>query len=171
MAEENKKIEFEATTQEPAMVNGLDHATIKPNVIIENKEKAKDKSGEIEIPTKFKKIVEEIEKMSVLDLNELVKVFEKKFGVSAQAMAMAAGPAMAGAVAPEQDIFRVELTSAGDKKIQVIKAVKEALALGLKEAKDLVDGVPSVLKEEVKKADAEAIKKTIEAAGGKIELK
>ncbi|OHA58998.1 MAG: 50S ribosomal protein L7/L12 [Candidatus Vogelbacteria bacterium RIFOXYD1_FULL_44_32] len=109
--------------------------------------------------------------MSVLELHELVKVFEKKFGVSAQATVVAGGAGSeAGAVA-EKSSFTVELTAAGDQKVQVIKAIKEALGLGLKEAKDLVDAAPSVLKEGVKKEEAEAMKKAIETAGGKVELK
>ena len=125
----------------------------------------------IEIPSKFKSIVESIEKMSVLDLNELVKLFENKFGVSAQAVAVAA-PAGAGAAAGEEKTaFAVHLASAGEQKIAVIKAVKEVLALGLKEAKDLVDAAPSLLKDGMKKEEAEEFKKKIEAAGGKVELK
>ncbi len=119
---------------------------------------------------KFKSLLETIEKMSVLDLNELVKAIETRFGVSAQAVAVAAAPG-AAAAAEEKDAFTVMLKSAGAQKIQVIKAVKEALGLGLKEAKDLVDGAPSVLKEEMPKADAETLKKAIEAAGGAVELK
>ena len=124
----------------------------------------------VEIPAKFKTIVETIEKMPVLDLSELVKLLEKKFGVSAQAVAVAA-PAAAGAAADEKSTFAVHLASAGAAKIAVIKAVKELLALGLKEAKDLVDAAPSLLKDAVKKEDAENMKKMIEAAGGKVELK
>jgi large subunit ribosomal protein L7/L12 len=124
----------------------------------------------IEIPAKFKSIVETIEKMSVIDLSELVKLFEKKFGVSAAAVAVAA-PAAAGAAAEEKSTFAVHLASSGATKIAVIKAVKELLALGLKEAKDLVDAAPSLLKDGVKKEDAENMKKMIEAAGGKVELK
>lgn len=125
----------------------------------------------VEVPAKFKDLVEKIETMSVLDLHELVKVLEEKFGVSAAAVAVAA-PAAGGADAGEaKDSFNVELTAAGDQKIAVIKVVKEVLALGLKEAKDLVDGVPSMLKEGMKKEDAEAIKKKIEEAGGKVTLK
>lgn len=124
----------------------------------------------VEIPAKFKDLVETIEKMSVIDLNELVKVFEKRFGVSAQAVAaVPAGAATASA--EEKTSFKVELTEAGASKINVIKIVKEALGLGLKEAKDLVDAAPSVLKEDMKKEDAEKIKKDIEAAGGKVTLK
>ena len=124
----------------------------------------------VEVPAKFKDLVETIEKMSVLDLHELVKTLEAKFGVSAAAVAVA-GPAVAAEAAEEKSTFKVELTDAGAQKIAVIKAVKEALALGLKEAKDLVDGVPSVLKEEMKKEEAEALKKAVEAAGGKVTLK
>lgn len=124
----------------------------------------------VEIPAKFKSIVETIEKMSVIDLSELVKLLEKKFGVSAAAVAVAA-PAAAGAAADEKSTFAVHLASAGAQKIAVIKAVKELLALGLKEAKDLVDAAPALLKDGVKKEDAEAMKKAIETAGGKVELK
>ena len=120
---------------------------------------------------KFKDIIEKIEKMSVLDLNELVKTLEEKFGVSAAAVAVA-GPAAGGAeAAEEKDAYTVVLASAGEQKIAVMKVVKEVLGLGLKEAKDLVDGAPATLKEGMKKAEAEEIKKKIEEAGGKIELK
>jgi large subunit ribosomal protein L7/L12 len=114
-------------------------------------------------------IIEAVEKLTVLELNALVKAIEEKWGVSATAVA-AAGPA-AGGDAEEKTDFKVELTSAGEAKIAVMKAVKEALGLGLKEAKDLVDGIPSVLKEGAKKEEAEALKKAIEDAGGKVELK
>lgn len=125
----------------------------------------------IEIPAKFKSIVESIEKMSVLDLNELVKLFEKKFGVSAAAVAVA-GPAATGAAdAEEKSAFNVELTDGGAQKIAVIKVVKEALGVGLKEAKDMVDGAPIMMKEGMKKDEANALKKAIEAAGGKVTLK
>src|SRR3989339_672437 len=126
----------------------------------------KETKTEAKVPAKFAKIVEEIEKMSVLDLNELVKVFEEKFGVSATTVA-AAGPA-AGPVAEEKSTFTVELTDSGATKIAVIKAVKEVLALGLKDAKDKVDAAPTVLAENMKKEDAEALKKAVEAAGGKV---
>jgi large subunit ribosomal protein L7/L12 len=125
----------------------------------------------IEIPAKFASIVEAIEKMSVVDLNELVKVFEKRFGVSAAAVAAAPAAAGAAAAAEEKTSFNVHLAAAGDQKIAVIKAIKEALGLGLKEAKDLVDAAPALVKEGMKKEDAEALKKSIEAAGGKVELK
>jgi large subunit ribosomal protein L7/L12 len=126
---------------------------------------------QVEIPAKFKSIVESIEKMTVLDLNELVKLLEKKFGVSAQAVAVAAPAAAGAAAADEKSSFAVHLASAGEQKIAVIKVIKEVLGLGLKEAKDLVDAAPSLVKEGVKKEDAEAMKKQIEAAGGKVELK
>ncbi|MCX6712373.1 MAG: 50S ribosomal protein L7/L12 [Candidatus Vogelbacteria bacterium] len=123
----------------------------------------------VEVPAKFKDIVEQIEKMSVLELNELVKLFEEKFGVSAQATVVAGGGA--GEVAEVKDTFSVTLTSAGEQKVQVIKAVKDKLGLGLKDAKDLVDAVPSVLKAEAKKEEADEIKAAVEAAGGKVEIK
>ena len=128
----------------------------------------------IEVPAKFQSIVSEIEKMSVLDLSELVKVLEEKFGVSAAApMMMGAMPAAGGAAeaVEEKSSFTIELTAAGDNKIGVIKAVREATQLGLKEAKDLVDGAPKVIKEGVAKADAETMKKTLEAAGATVTLK
>ncbi len=124
----------------------------------------------VEVPAKFKSIVESIETMSVLDLHELVKLFEAKFGVSAAAVAAPAAGAGAAA-ADEKSSFNVHLTDAGAQKIAVIKAVKEVLGLGLKEAKDLVDAAPSVLKEGMKKEEAEALKKKVEEAGGKVDLK
>jgi large subunit ribosomal protein L7/L12 len=124
---------------------------------------------DVVVPAKFKDLVEKIETMTVLDLHELVKVLEEKFGVSA--VAAAAAPVAAAAGAAEKDSFNVELSAAGDQKIAVIKVVKEALALGLKEAKDLVDAAPSMLKEGMKKAEAEDLKKKIEEAGGKVTLK
>ncbi len=116
-------------------------------------------------------MLSKIESMSVLELNELVKAIEEKFGVSAAAVAVA-GPAAGGAeAAEEKSAYTVVLASAGEQKIAVMKAVKEALALGLKEAKDLVDAAPATLKEGMKKEEAETLKKAIEAAGGKVELK
>ena len=124
------------------------------------------------VPAKFEKLVGEIEQMSVLDLAELVKILEEKFGVSAAAPAMmTAAPAAAGAAVEEKDAFDVEITDGGANKINVIKAVRELTEMGLKEAKDLVDGAPKVLKEGVKKADAEAMKKKLEEAGAKVTLK
>ncbi len=124
----------------------------------------------VEIPAKFKDLVESVEKMSVLDLNELVKLLEKKFGVSAQAVAVAA-PTAGAAAAEEKSTVAVHLTESGATKIAVIKVVKEVLALGLKEAKDLVDAAPTLLKDGMKKEEAEAFKKQLETAGGKVEFK
>jgi len=128
-----------------------------------------DENKVVATPDKFKTIVDAIEKMSVLDLHELVKFLETKFGVSAAAVAVAAP--VAGAAAEEKSTFNVMLKDGGAQKIAVIKVVKEVLGLGLKEAKDLVDGAPSTLKEGMKKEDADAFKKKIEEAGGKVELK
>ncbi len=115
-------------------------------------------------------IIEAVEKMTVLELNTLVKAIEEKWGVSAAAVAVAAGPA-AGDAGEEKTDFAVELTDGGAQKIAVIKVVKEALGLGLKEAKDAVDGAPAVLKEGMKKEDAEALKAKLEEAGAKVTLK
>ena len=129
-----------------------------------------DEGKEVEVPAKFKKLVEEVESMTVLELNELVKILEKKFGVSAQAVAVA--PAGGDdAEGEEQDLFTVELTAFGDQKIAVIKVVKAILALGLKEAKDMVEAAPTTLKEGIKKEEAEEMKTKIEEAGGTVTLK
>ncbi|HYF10606.1 MAG TPA: 50S ribosomal protein L7/L12 [Candidatus Paceibacterota bacterium] len=126
---------------------------------------------QVEVPAKFKSFVDSIESLSVLDLHELVKLLEKRFGVSAAAVAVAAAPGAGAAAAEEKTSFDAELKDAGANKIAVIKVVKEVLALGLKEAKDLVDAAPSKLKQGLKKEEAEALKKRIEEAGGKVELK
>ena len=136
----------------------------------EKKEETKD----IEVPKKFKSLVEEIEKMSVLDLAELVKILEEKFGVSASApvAAVAAGGASGGeGEAEEKSAFNVELTEAGGQKIAVIKVVKEITGKGLKDAKDMVDKAPAVIKENAEKAEAEELKKKLEEAGATVELK
>lgn len=117
-------------------------------------------------------ILNAVSEMSVMDLNDLVKAFEEKFGVSAAAMAApAAGGAAAGAAVEEQTEFNVVLTEVGANKVGVIKAVREITGLGLKEAKDVVDGAPKTVKEALPKADAEAAKKKLEDAGAKAELK
>jgi large subunit ribosomal protein L7/L12 len=117
-------------------------------------------------------ILNAVSEMSVMDLNELVKAFEEKFGVSAAAMAApAAGGGAAAAVAEEQTEFNVVLSEIGANKVGVIKAVREITGLGLKEAKDLVDGAPKTVKEALPKAEAEAAKKKLEEAGAKAELK
>jgi len=132
-----------------------------------------EEKKDVEVPAKFKEIVETIEKMSVLDLSELVKVLEEKFGVSAAAPVMmgAMPAASADAAVEEKTEFDVELKSAGAQKINVIKVVREVTGLGLKEAKDLVDGAPKMVKEKIKKEDAEAIKKKLEDAGAAVEVK
>jgi large subunit ribosomal protein L7/L12 len=137
----------------------------------------KKEPEKVEVPEKFKKLVEEIEKMSVLDLAELVKTLEKKFGVSttAPAMVMPSAPTAEPTGAKEEKtVFNVVLTSVGEKKIEVIKVVRDVTQKGLKESKDLVDAVatgPQVVKENVKKEEAEELKKKFEAAGAKVELK
>ena len=128
---------------------------------------------EVKVPEKFKKLVEEIEKMSVIELAELVKILEDKFGVSPVA-AVAAAPAAGTdveAVKEEKTSFNIELKNAGAQKIQVIKVIREITGLGLKEAKDLVEAAPKTVKENVKKEEAEEMKKKLEAAGATVELK
>lgn len=160
---EEKKVE--ETTEAP-----VEEAKVEATPAVETP--ATDSAeAEVEVPAKFKTLVEQVETMSVLELNELVKILEKKFGVSAAAVAVAAPGAAAGGEEEEKSSFTVELTDAGAQKIAVIKAVKEILGLGLKEAKELVDGAPSPLKENVPKEEAAEIKAKIEEAGGKVELK
>ncbi|MCR4312192.1 MAG: 50S ribosomal protein L7/L12 [Candidatus Uhrbacteria bacterium] len=132
-----------------------------------------DEVKNVEVPAKFQAIVSEIEKMSVLDLSELVKVLEDKFGVSAAAPAMMmAAPAAAGAAAVEEKTaFTVELVASGDSKINVIKVVREITGLGLKEAKDIVDAAPKAVKENISKAEADEMKKKLEDAGATVNLK
>lgn len=132
-----------------------------------------DEQQKKEVPEKFKALVEQIEKLSVLDLAELVKVLEEKFGVSAAAPAAvaAAAPGAAAPAEEEKTSFNVELTEAGANKIAVIKVIREVTALGLADAKALVDGAPKMVKEGADKATAESIKKKIEEAGGKAVLK
>jgi large subunit ribosomal protein L7/L12 len=130
---------------------------------------------DVVVPEKFKTLVETIEKMSVIDLAELVSLLEDKFGVSAAAPAMmvaaAGAPAGAAAAAEEKTAFNVEISESGANKIAVIKVLREITGLGLKEAKDLVDGAPKMVKEGVDKAAAEEMKKKLEEAGAKVALK
>lgn len=132
-----------------------------------------EEAKKVEVPEKFKSLVSEIEKLSAVDLSELVKVLESTFGVSAAApMMMAAAPAAAAPAAEEaKSSFNVELTGAGANKISVIKVIRELTQLGLKEAKDIVDGAPKVIKEGVEKAQAEEMKKKLEEAGATAALK
>lgn len=172
MAEEKDTAVVEETTEETAAPEATE--TKEEAAPAAEEAKTEDTNGvdeSVEVPEQFKKLVDQVEKMSVLELHELVKVLEKRFGVSAAAVAVA-GPAAAGGDAgEEQSEFAVELTEAGAQKIAVIKAVKEALGLGLKEAKEAVDGAPAVLKEGMKKEDAEALKAKLEEAGAKVTLK
>ena len=116
-------------------------------------------------------ILEAVASLTVMELNDLVKAFEEKFGVSAAAVAVAGPAAGAAAAVEEKTDFTVVLTGAGDKKVEVIKVVRAATGLGLKEAKDLVDGAPKAVKEGIAQADAEALKKQLEDAGAKVEVK
>ena len=166
MAEEKKPAEGPAKSGR--VVGGLESA-----------EATAGKKEEIKVPEKFKKLVEEIEKMSVLDLADLVKILEKKFGVSATPQVIAApvaAPASAEATAGEEEksIFNIFLKEVGEKKIEVIKAIRDITGKGLKDSKDLVDAAatgPQLVKENAKKEEAEEIKKKLEVAGAKVELK
>ena len=168
MSDETKKPEevVEETTPETT-----------EEVVEETKEEATEASSadetetnDVEVPAKFADIIDAVEKMSVLELNELVKVIEAKWGVSASAVA--AGPAAGGAGgAEEKSEFDVVLVSDGGAKIPTMKVVKDLLGLGLKDAKELVEGLPATLKEGVKKEDAEEMKAKLEEAGAKVELK
>lgn len=159
--EATKPVAPEKQTQTASQVKEVDSAEVVENV---------------EVPDKFKSLVEGIEKMSVLDLAELVKILEKKFGVSASASMMISGN-IAGVAegsvekAEEKIIFDVELTEMGGNKIAVIKAIKELSGLGLKDAKDLVEAAPKMVKTGVKKEEAEEMKKRLEEAGAKVTLK
>ncbi len=140
------------------------------------KEEAKDEAKEVEVPAKFKSLVEEIEKMSVIELAELVKVLEDKFGVSSAApVAMAAAPAAGGGEAgseeEEKSDYDIELAEVGGQKIAVIKVLREVTGKGLKDAKDMTDKVPMVVKEKAPKEEAEEVKKKLEEAGAKVNLK
>jgi large subunit ribosomal protein L7/L12 len=135
-----------------------------------------DEKTPIEVPEKFKALVEQIEKLSVLDLSELVKVLEEKFGVSAAAPMMvgampAAGAAGDAGAAEEKSTFNVELTSAGGSKIAVIKVLREVTGQGLKESKDMADAAPKVVKQNVNKEEADELKKKLEEAGATVTLK
>lgn len=130
---------------------------------------SKDEGAEVEVPAKFKTLVEQVETMSVLELNELVKVLEKKFGVSATAAA--AAPAAGAGAAEESSTVSVILADVGAQKIAVIKVIKEVLGLGLKEAKDLVDAAPSDVKTGISKSEADELKAKLEEAGAKVTIK
>lgn len=169
MAEETKK--DEAAVEETKEEAPTAEATEEAAEAGADESQPADEAG-VEVPEQFQKLVEQVEQMSVLELHELVKVLEKRFGVSASAVAVAApggdGDAEGG---EEQALFDVELAEAGAQKIAVIKAVKEACALGLKEAKELVDGAPAVVKEKANKEEAEELKAKLEEAGATVNLK
>lgn len=169
MSEENTTPEaVEETTTEEVKEEAAPASEEKKEEVKEEAPAAE--TNDVEVPKEFAKIIEAVEKMSVLELNSLVKVIEAKWGVSASAVA--AGPAAGGAAdAGEKSEFDVVLESDGGSKIPVMKAVKELLGLGLKEAKELVESAPATIKEGVKAADAEEMKAKIEEAGGKVALK
>jgi large subunit ribosomal protein L7/L12 len=174
-AEENDNKETEGETSDDDEVEKETEAEESEEEVGDEDEKEvegedpSDDEVDVEVPEKFEDIVEEIEGMPVIELNELVKLLEKKWGVSAQAVAAAGG---GGAEEEEEkNAYDVELSDFGDSKIGVIKAVKAALGLGLKEAKGLVEDAPVVLKEGVATEDAETMKEAIEEAGGEVELK
>ena len=179
MAEETKDetvVAEEATTEETAAPEAAaeetkEEAAPAAEEVKEEAASETDVDESVEVPAEFAALVEQVEKMTVLELHELVKVLEKRFGVSASAVAVAGPAAGGGEAAEEQTEFTVELTEAGAQKIAVIKAVKGALGLGLKEAKELVDGAPAELKVGMKKEDAEALKAELEEAGAKVTLK
>ncbi|MFH1427017.1 MAG: 50S ribosomal protein L7/L12 [Patescibacteria group bacterium] len=174
MAEENKNEEKVAEVADNQEASSPAPAADAPASTSQSVPEAEEEK-EVEVPEKFKSLVSEVEKMSVLDLAELVKILEKKFGVSASAPAMMMGAMPNGGAngeqAEEKTSFDVELTEAGGNKIAVIKAVRGVTEVGLKDAKDLVDGAPKMIKEGVKKEEAEEIKKKLEEAGAKITLK
>ncbi len=180
MSDENEKKEVEETTEEvveeTTEENKEEETTETPveeakeEVVEEVADEASDVDESVEVPEEFKALVEQVEKMTVLELHELVKVLEKRFGVSASAVAVA-GPAAGAEAGEEQSEFTVVLADAGAQKIAVIKVVKEVCGLGLKEAKDLVDGAPADVKAGLKKEDADALKAKLEEAGATVELK
>jgi len=168
MADETK-VEATEEVKEEAAPAAEEAKTEAPAEEVKEEAPVEDEGADVEVPAKFKTIVESIETMSVLDLNELVKLLEKKFGVSAVA---AAAPAAADAGAAEEaSDYTIHLADFGAQKIAVIKVVKEVAGLGLKEAKDLVESAPADIKTGVKPEEAEEIKKKLEEAGAKVELK
>ena len=177
MSEEIKKDQKieEAKPEAPKVEPKVEEKKEVPKEAPKEEEKPTEEEKEVEVPAKFKDLVKTIEEMSVLELSELVKVLEEKFGVSAAApvAVAAAGGAGAGeeAAAEEKSSFNVELTEMGGNKIAVIKAVRAVTSIGLKDAKDLVEAAPKVVKEGVAKEEAETMKKTLEEAGAKVTLK
>lgn len=176
MAEEQNKTEEKEEEKEEKVEEAKEEKEEKPK---EEKPKEEPKVAEkakkeVKVPAKFKELVKQIEELSIMDLAELVKILEEKFGVSP----VMAAPTAVGAPtqegvgeAEEKTVFNIELKDAGSQKIQVIKVVREITGKGLKEAKDLVDKAPQVVKENVKKEEAEELKKKLEEVGATVELK
>ncbi len=173
MTDEEKK--DDAATEEAAEEETKEEAPVKEEAAKEEAAPAEeapaaDEAEEVEVPDEYKDLIEKVEKMTVLELHGLVKVLEKKFGVSAAAVAVA-GAGAGDAAAEEKSDYIVHLASVGDSKIGVIKALKEILGLGLKEAKDLTESAPVDLKSDVKPEDAEEMKAKLAEAGATVELK
>lgn len=170
MTEEEKK--DETTAEETAEETKEEVVTEEAPATEEKAEESAptEEAEEVEVPDEYKDLIEKIEKMTVLELHGLVKVLEKKFGVSAAAVAVA-GAAAGGEAAEEKSDYVVHLSAVGDSKIGVIKAIKEVLGLGLKEAKDLVESAPADLKSGVKPEEAEEMKTKLTEAGATVELK
>ena len=177
MSEEQKtealeaEAEAEETTEEAAPAVEETKEEVKEEAPVEEAASESDVDESVEVPAEFAALVEQVEKMTVLELHELVKVLEKRFGVSAAAVAVAGGGGGDAGGAEEQSEFTVELADAGGQKIAVIKAVKEILGLGLKEAKEMVDGAPAEVKAGLKKEEAEEMKAKLEEAGATVNLK
>lgn len=169
--EESKEEEKEESTEDKAAEEPLTKKEEEKEEV--PKEEKKDEPEELseeleELAKKYDKLISGIEKLSIVELSELVKVLEKKFGVSAAAPAAAA--VEGGGGTEEKDSYNIELKTTGDKKINVIKAVREITGLGLRESKDMVESAPKVIKEGVKKDEAEGFKKLLEEAGATVEL-
>lgn len=173
MSDEKDTKQEETTTEETQVEEKVEEKKeeAKEEATAPAGDASSDAGEDVEVPAKFKSIVDSIENMSVIDLHELVKLLEKKFGVSAVAVATVGASSDAGAGAEEKSDFIVHLSSIGDQKIGVIKAVKAALGLGLKEAKELVESAPVDLKSGVPTEEANALKAEIEGVGGSVELK
>lgn len=167
MSDEEKKEEVQEEVAEATPEEPKEEAPKEETKADEPEDLPADEAGEVEVPAEFKDLVEKLEGMNVMQLADLVKVLEKKFGVSAAAPVAAGGAAGGG---EEKTEFNVNLVSGGGQKINVIKAVREITGLGLKESKDLVEGAPKVIKEHVKKEEADEMKKKLEEAGATVEL-
>ena len=174
MTEEKKEEKVEEEKQEVPKEEAKEEKVEEKKKEPKKEEPKKEEKKNIKVPAKFKDLVGTIEKMSVIDLAELVKILEDKFGVSSQAPVAVATPVASGADSTdkeEKSSFDVEITEAGSNKISVIKAIRTFVQIGLKEAKDLVDAAPKILKEGVAKEEAEKMKKDLEEAGAKVTLK